>query len=62
MRTTYPHTSTPPPSGMPPDRERSRFASNVRSEQLAEDVLRTADLPHLGDENVCELLRRHILR
>ena len=73
----YPRTSIPPTSGSSPDREhnlsawaepqrtveaRSRFAPNVRLEQLAQDVLRPADLPHLRDENVCEFLRRHILR
>lgn len=31
-------------------------------DELAQDVLRTADLPYLRDESICELLRRHILR
>ena len=38
-------------------------ASPLRGlDELAQDVLRTTDLPHLGDEHVCELLRRDILR
>ena len=41
---------------------RSRFSPNARSVQLAQDVLRAADLPYLRDKNVRELLRRHILR